>query len=72
MKRILTSVVLALGVALTINTAHAEEHEVRVVCKDKVGKDGQVIKGKDGKTQQECRKMKIHKKLEGHEVPTKK
>lgn len=72
MKQVLAAVLIALGLSLTINTAYAEEHEVKQVCKDKVGKDGQPQKGKDGKVQQECRNVKIHKKLEGHEVPTKK
>ena len=33
---------------------------------------GQVVKGKDGKPVQECKKIKVHKKLEGTPVPEKK
>ena len=46
--------------------------EEKVVCIDKIGKDGKVVTGKDGKPQQECKKMKVHKKLEGTKVPEKK
>lgn len=42
------------------------------VCVDKLGKDGQAVKGKDGKPVQVCKQMKVHKKLEGTQVPDKK
>jgi len=32
-------------------------------------KAGKVVNGKDGKPVQECKKIKVHKKLEGTEVP---
>jgi len=43
--------------------------EIKEVCKDKVDKAGKVVNGKDGKPVQECKKIKVHKKLEGTEVP---
>lgn len=43
--------------------------EVKEVCHDKVDKAGKVVNGKDGKPVQECKKIKVHKKLEGTEVP---
>ena len=46
--------------------------EVKEVCKNKVDAKGQVVKGKDGKPVQECKKIKEHKKLEGTPVPEKK
>jgi len=46
--------------------------EVKTVCKDKVDAKGQVVKGKDGKPVQECKEVKVHKKLEGTKVPEKK
>jgi hypothetical protein len=49
--------------------AAAEEKEV---CHDRVGKDGKPVTGKDGKVVQDCKKIKVHKKLEGTEVPVKK
>ena len=46
--------------------------EMKEVCKDKVDAKGNVVKGKDGKPVQECKKIKVHKKLEGTPVPEKK
>lgn len=43
--------------------------ETKEVCKDKVDKAGKVVKGKDGKPAQECKKIKVHKKVEGEKVP---
>ena len=46
--------------------------EAKKVCKDKVDAKGAVVKGKDGKPVQECKEIKVHKKLEGTPVPEKK
>ena len=43
--------------------------EMKEVCKDKVDKAGKPVTGKDGKVVQECKKIKVHKKLEGTEIP---
>jgi hypothetical protein len=43
--------------------------EIKEVCKDKVDKAGKVVNGKDGKPVQECKKIKVRKKLEGTEIP---
>lgn len=40
-------------------------------CIDKV-KDGKPVIGKDGKTEQVCKEVKVHEKLDGHKVPEKK
>lgn len=49
------------------------EAELKEVCHDKVDKAGNPVKGKDGAVVQECKKIKVHKKLEGaEEVPAKK
>ena len=45
--------------------------EVKEVCKDKTDSKGAVVKGKDGKPVQVCKKIKVHKKHEGTKVPTK-
>lgn len=45
--------------------------EMQKVCIDKIAKDGKVVKDKEGKPVQECKQMKVHKKLEGTPVPTK-
>jgi len=66
MKKLLT----VLLIALTSTVFAAETKEV---CHDKVGKDGKpVIDKKTGKPAQDCKTIKIHKKLEGTEVPVKK
>ena len=50
-------------------TAQAEA-EKKEVCHDKVDKAGKpVMDKKTGKQAQECKKIKVHKKLEGTEVP---
>ena len=46
--------------------------EVKEVCHDKVDKAGKPVLDKNGKPKQDCKKIKVHKKLEGHEVPVKK
>jgi len=65
MKKVLT--VLLMTFALNVYAA-----EVKEVCHDKVDKAGKPVTGKDGKVVQDCKKIKIHKKLEGTEVPVKK
>jgi uncharacterized protein YpuA (DUF1002 family) len=65
MKKIIT--LMALVVATSVFAA-----EEKQVCVDKTGKDGKVVMGKDGKPQQTCKTIKVHKKLEGTDIPTKK
>ena len=55
--------------ALTLSASAFAAAEIKEVCKDKVDKAGKVVNGKDGKPIQECKKIKVHKKLEGTEVP---
>jgi len=65
MKKIIALLTLALA-----STVFAAEE--KKVCVDKIGKDGKVVNGKDGKPQQDCKTIKVHKKLEGTEIPPKK
>jgi hypothetical protein len=46
--------------------------EMKEVCRDKVDKAGKPVKNKDGSVKQDCKKIKVHKKLEGTKVPEKK
>ena len=46
--------------------------EMKEVCRDKVDKAGKPVLDKAGKPKQDCKKIKVHKKLEGTEVPVKK
>ena len=66
MKKILA--LLALCVA---STAYAGG-EMKEVCTDKKDKTGKVVNGKDGKPVQVCKRIKVHKKVEGEKVPEKK
>jgi hypothetical protein len=60
------------GLCLAVSSTAFAAGEVKEVCKDKLDNKGQVVKGKDGKVVQDCKKIKVHKKLEGTEVPVKK
>lgn len=62
---------LALILALAFSSV-AFAAEEKKVCVDKTDAKGQVVKGKDGKPVQECKVIKVHKKLEGTPVPEKK
>ena len=63
---------MALCLVLLPHQAKAEA-EIKEVCKDKVDKAGKpVMDKKTGKQAQDCKKIKVHKKLEGTEVPVKK
>jgi hypothetical protein len=53
--------------ALSLNVIAAETQKV---CIDKIGADGKSVIGKDGKPVQDCKVIKVHKKLEGTNVPT--
>lgn len=66
-----TLIALISALFLTANV-YAEAPKTKTVCKDVVGKDGKVVKNKDGSAKQECKTIKVHKKLEGTPVPEKK
>jgi hypothetical protein len=67
MKKVLTILSIALS-----SVAFAGG-EVKEVCRDKVDKAGKpVLDKKTNKPVQDCKTIKVHKKLEGTEVPTKK
>ena len=61
------SLIVSLGL-LGVVTPVLAEAEIKEVCKDKVDKAGKPVM-KDGKAVQECKKIKVHKKLEGTEIP---
>ena len=51
-----------------VGTAYAGG-EMKEVCKDKTDKAGKVVNDKAGKPLQVCKKIKVHKKVEGEKVP---
>ena len=71
MKKFLIALNIVIWSLVCFEMAHATA-EVKEVCHDKVDKAGKPVTGKDGKVVQECKKIKVHKKLEGTEVPVKK
>ena len=70
MKKLIAALMVALPLTFSVSYVHSAE--VQKVCIDKVTKDGKPVIGKDGKQVQECKEMKVHKKLEGTKVPEKK
>lgn len=60
------------GLVAVLATAPSFAAETKTVCRDKIDQKGQTVKGKDGKPVQECKEIKVHKKLEGTKVPEKK
>lgn len=65
---------IALILVGAFSFAHAADGEgpkTKEVCRDVVGKDNKPVKNKDGSVKQSCKTIKIHKKLEGKEVPKK-
>jgi len=66
--KLLLALITTLALA---GNAYAEAKE-KEVCKDKKDKAGNVVKDKNGKAVQSCKKIKVHKKLEGTKVPDKK
>ena len=65
---------IALGISLLLfaNLGHAAA-EIKEVCKDRKDKAGKVVMDKKtNKPAQDCKKIKVHKKLEGTKVPEKK
>ena len=70
MKEVLFALMLAVGLVAPSYAADdtAGKAEVKEVCKDKTDAKGAVVKGKDGKPVQVCKKIKVHKKFEGTKV----
>ena len=70
MKKIVLVLALALGSQFAVAEEPKEKTRVCVDVKDKEGRD--VVDPKTKKVKQNCKEVKVHKKLEGHEVPVKK
>ena len=70
MKKFLIALNIVIWSVVCVQLSHASA-EVKEVCRDKTDAKGAVVKGKDGKPVQVCKKIKVHKKHEGTKVPTK-
>ena len=55
------NVIFVAGLCLVLSSPAIAGGEMKEVCKDKIDKAGKPV--------QECKEMKVHKKLEGTEVP---
>ena len=62
------NIIFVAGLCLILSGPAIAGGEMKEVCKDKMDKAGKPVM-KDGKAVQECKKIKVHKKLEGTEVP---
>jgi hypothetical protein len=62
--------VFALILLIATNPVYAEA-KTKEVCRDKLDKAGQVVRDKSGKTTKVCKKVKVHKKVDGTRVPEK-
>ena len=62
---------LSIALAITSVTGFASD-ETTKVCVDIKDKDGKIQKDAKGNPKQQCKEMKVHKKLEGTKVPEKK
>ena len=63
---------LLLTTLLVITTSVLAEAETKKVCVDKRDSKGNIVKKADGTVVQDCKEIKVHKKLEGTKVPDKK
>lgn len=76
MKHIIFVAGLALALSYPAFAADDKEGpgkgEMKTVCHPKKDKDGKEVKGKDGKVVEECKQVKVRKKLEGTEIPPEK
>ncbi len=73
MKNLFLSICLVAGIfSQSVIAAEPEKKETKQVCIDVKDKNGNVVKDAKGKPKQNCKTMKVHKKLEGTKVPEKK
>lgn len=69
MTKTLSTLLIAAGLLFSSNVFSAETTKVCVDVKDK---NGAVVKDAKGNPKQNCKEMKVHKKLEGTAIPDKK
>jgi hypothetical protein len=67
-----TPAVTAPAATPAVDAKKDEAPKTARVCVDVKDKAGQPVKNKDGTVKQNCQTVRLHKKLEGTEVPVKK
>jgi hypothetical protein len=66
-------IIFVAGLALTLSNPVIAGGEIKEVCTPRVDKAGKaVMDKKTGKQAEDCKKIKVHKKVEGDKVPEKK
>lgn len=68
----LVASVALLGSAVAEEKESAGKGEMKTVCHPKKDKAGKEVKDKNGKVVEECKQVKVRKKLEGTAIPEKK
>lgn len=63
--------VVLIGMTMVAPVWSNNETATRQVCVDVKDKEGKPVKNKDGSTKQDCKEVKVHKKLETKEQPKK-
>jgi hypothetical protein len=66
------NIIFVAGLILCLPAVADQPKETKRVCVDVKDKEGKEVKDKAGKVKQNCKEIKQHKKLDGHEVPVKK
>jgi hypothetical protein len=61
--------ILGLMIAFGIAVSAYAGGTTKEVCEAVKDKKGNVVKNKDGSEKQACKKIKVHKKVEGEKVP---
>lgn len=67
------NVIFVAGLCLVLSSTATAGGEMKEVCTPRVDKEGKtVMDKKTGKQAETCKKIKVHKKVEGDVVPDKK
>ena len=71
MKNIIFVAGLALALSFPVQAADEGpgKGEMKTVCQPKKDKNGKELKDKNGKIVEECKQIKVRKKVEGDKVP---
>lgn len=68
MKLLVLAISAFLAISSPVYADGPGKGEMKTVCNDKKDKNGNVVKGKDGKPVQECKEIKVRQKLEGTDI----
>ena len=68
MNKLVTAIVASLMFFSVPAIAEDNAPKTKQVCKDVVGKDGKVVKNKDGTVKQTCKTIKVRQKYEGTKI----